>query len=150
LGGQVFFFKRNPANPAGGRGPPRGPRRGAIHRQLAVRHWDVAWLGLVQGECLEHALHAAREHACAALDRDPRSPSLHFLLGRIELRSRGAERAEASLVRARELGMPAAVVRPYLAEAAFQRRRFDQVRACFAEGGPGGPAGAEPMRRYWT
>jgi hypothetical protein len=126
-------------------------RRAAVHRRLALQHWDLAWLGLVQGECLEHALAAARQHARAALAQQPRSPSLQFLLGRIELRLSAPEEAEKALIRARDLGMPAAVIRPYLAEAAFLRRRFDLVRSHFAEGGAGSPAGAVArMRRYWT
>jgi polysaccharide biosynthesis protein PelE len=126
-------------------------RRGPIHRRLALQCWDLAWLGLVQGECLDHALGTARHHAVAALEHDPGSPSLHFLLGRIDLRLNAPERAEAALIRSRELGFPGNVVRPYLAEAAFLRRRFDLVRTYLAEPGPAGPSGiAARLRRYWT
>jgi hypothetical protein len=126
-------------------------RRGPLHRRLALQHWDLAWLGLVQGECLDHALAAARRHAMAAIELDPRSPSLHFLLGRIELRLNAPERAEAALTRSRELGLPAHVARPYLAEAAFLGRRFDLVRKHLAEPGPFGTSGvAALLRRYWT
>jgi hypothetical protein len=126
-------------------------RRGQVHRRLARQYWDLAWLGLVQGECLEHALGGARQHARAALEQEPSSASLHFLLGRIELRLNAPDPAEQALIRSRELGMPAGVVRPYLAEAAFLRRQFDLVRARFREGGAFGSGGAAArMRRYWT
>ena len=76
---------------------------------------------------------------------------MHFLLGRIELRLNAPDPAEQALIRSRELGMPAGVVRPYLAEAAFLRRQFDLVRARFREGGAFGSGGAAArMRRYWT
>jgi len=124
-------------------------RRGALHRRLAFEHWEVAWLGLAQGECLEHTLREARRHADLALEADPASASLHFLLGRIDLRLGGADKAEAELARAAEQGMPAVLLRPYLAEAAFLRRRFDLVKQRLAQ-----PALAvetvDRLQRYWT
>jgi hypothetical protein len=126
-------------------------RRGPIHRRLALQCWDLAWLGLVQGECLDHALGTARRHAVAALEHEPRSPSLHFLLGRIDLRLNAPEQAEAALIRSHELGLPGNVVRPYLAEAAFLRGRFDLVRTYLSERGPAGPSGiGARLRGYWT
>jgi hypothetical protein len=124
---------------------------GSFHRRLASQYWEVAWLGLAQGECLDHALGTARRHAMAALEQDPCSASLHFLLGRIELRLGTPERAERALLRSRELGVPASIAAPYLAEAAFLRRRFDLVRNHLAQPAratPGGPAAR--VRRYWT
>jgi hypothetical protein len=125
---------------------------GSFHRRLASQYWEVAWLGLAQGECLDHALGTARRHALAALEKDPRSASLHFLLGRIELRLGAPERAEQALLRSGELGLPANIVAPYLAETAFLRRRFDLVRSYLmqpaARTTAGGPAAR--LRRYWT
>lgn len=121
--------------------------RAALHRKLAAQHWEVAWAGLVQGECLEHALAEARRHAMAALERDPGSATLHFLLGRIELRLGSPTRAELALLRSRELGMPARVAAPYLAEAAFLRRRFDMVRSHLASCGS---APTSAVRGYWS
>jgi hypothetical protein len=126
-------------------------RHAAIRRRLAFAYWELARLGLTQGECLHHALGLARQHALAALDADPASASLQFLVGRIELRRGEALGAEAALRRAAELGFPAEVVQPYLAEAAFLRRRFDLVRRRLADAGsPGGNAAADRLRRYWS
>jgi len=137
------------ANGALDRAPQR--RLGSIHRRLASQYWEVAWLGLAQGECLDHALGTARRHTMMALDQDPRSASLHLLLGRIELRLGAPERAEAALLRARDLGLPAGVAAPYLAEAAFLRRRFDLVRSHLAMPARATPGGAAArVRRYWT
>lgn len=131
----------------------RAPQRqlASTHRRLASQYWEVAWLGLAQGECLDHALGTARHHATAAVEQDPRSASLHLLLGRIELRLGEPERAEMALLRARDLGLPAGIAAPYLAEAAFLRRRFDLVRSHLslpARSAPGGAAAR--VRRYWT
>ena len=129
----------------------RPERRAALHQKLAAQHWELAWLGLVQGECLDHALATAQKHALAALDEEPASAAVHFLLGRIHLRMGAPEQAEAALLRARELGAPANAVGAYLAEAAFLQRRFDLVRSRFAEarGSPGSETVAR-MRRYWA
>lgn len=124
-------------------------RRGLLRGRLAFQHWELAWSGLVQGECLDHALKTAREHAIRALERHPHSAPLLFLLGRIELRLRQPERAEPALTRARELGLPASVAGPYLAEAAFLRRRFDLVAANLLPCGNASAAAAR-LRRYWT
>jgi polysaccharide biosynthesis protein PelE len=121
-------------------------RQGALHRRLAFQHWEVARLGLVQGECLAHALASARGHALSALEQDPGSHPVHLLLGQIELRLEDPARAEAALVRACELGVSRAVAAPYLAEAAFLRRRFDLVRTRLADAQDGALA---RVRRYW-
>ena len=124
-------------------------RRAAIHRRLALEHWELAWLGLVQGECLGHTLEAARLHALAALEGDRDVGPLHLLLGRIELRRGKAREAATTLLRAAELGLPAKVLRPYLAEAAFLARRFDIVRRQLA-GAVGANETVDRVRRYWA
>ena len=124
-------------------------RRPALHRQLAMEHWELAWLGLAEGACLDQALEAARRHAQTALDAEPLSASLHFLLGRIALRQGHSRQAESELLRASELGLPATLLAPYLAEAAFFARRFDLVRQGLA-GADGGGETVERLRRYWT
>lgn len=129
------------AAPASGRAP--------IHRRLAFEHWELAWLGLAQGDCLAHALEAARRHALVALDGEPRPAPLHFLLARIALRRGEVGGATAALRRAAELGLPASLLAPYLAEAAFLARRLDLVRRALAGAGGGGEA-VERVRRYWS
>jgi len=121
-------------------------QEGALHQRLAFQHWEVARLGLVQGECLAHALASARGHALSALEKDPGSHPVHFLLGQIELRLEDPARAEAALARACELGVSRAVAAPYLAEAAFLRRRVDLVRARLVDAR--GSAVAR-VRSYW-
>lgn len=126
-------------------------RRGALHRQLAFQHWDLAWLGLAQGECLSHALEMARHHALAALEAGNASASLNFLLGRIHLRAGEPEQAEIAFERAEECGAARALLAPWIAEAAYAQRRFDRVRQHLAEADLlGGSETVERLRRYWT
>jgi hypothetical protein len=126
-------------------------RRGPLHRRLAAQHWELAWLGLAEGECLGHALESARRHILAALEKDANSASLHFLLGRIDLRLGAAEKAEGALLRAGELGLPEGIVRPYLAESAFLQRRFDVVRRHLEQAAPPGASETvDRVRRYWV
>ena len=124
-------------------------RRSALQRELALEHWELAWLGLVEGESLDQALGAARRHARAALDGQPRSASLHLLLGRIALRRGDPGEAESELLRAAELGLPVALLAPYLAEAAFLARRLDLVRRRLA-GAAAAFETVERVRRYWA
>jgi tetratricopeptide (TPR) repeat protein len=126
-------------------------RRGPLHRRLALEHWELAWLGLAEGECLGHTLEMARRYVVDAIEQEPEAASLHFLLGRIALRLGGPEKAEAALLRASELGLPEAVVRPYLAESAFLRRRFDLVRRHLAQEAPlHASETVDRVRRFWS
>jgi hypothetical protein len=124
-----------------------GPRD-ARDLRLAAAHWELARTDLADGECLAHALASARRCACAAAARHARCASLELLVGRIELRRGAIDRGEAALMRAVELGLPPAVAAPYLAEAAFLRRRFDRVAQRLAV------ADAQPalarVRRFWS
>jgi tetratricopeptide (TPR) repeat protein len=125
--------------------------RGPLHKRVAFEHWELAWLGLAEGECLSHTLEMARRHVLDAIEQEPRAASLHFLLGRIDLRLGGPEKAEAALRRAFELGLPAALVLPYLAESAFLRRRFDLVRTHLAEAAAlHASETVDRVQRFWS
>jgi hypothetical protein len=116
--------------------------------RLAAAHWELARTDLADGDCLAHALAAARHHARAAAAGHPQRASLALLVGRIELRSGALADAEAALARAIELGLPPAVAAPYLAEAGFLARRFDRVPQWLAAAGDH-PALAR-LRRFWS
>ena len=116
--------------------------------RLAAAHWELARTDLADGDCLAHALTAARHHARAADARHPQRASLALLVGRIELRSGALDDAEAALARSIELGLPPAIAAPYLAEAAFLAGRFDRVPHWLAAAGDH-PAIAR-LRRFWS
>lgn len=126
-------------------------RRHALHRLLAFQHWELAWLGLAEGECLSHALEMARRHALAALESETASASLYILLGRIHLRSNAPGQAAGAFAQALQLGAPRTSLAPWLAEAAYAQRRFDLVRGHLLEADLfGGSETVERLRRYWT
>lgn len=100
-----------------------------LHQRIATDYWEIAYLGLAEGEVLAHALQTARRHAGRALEKQPDGAGSYFLLGRILLRQGHVEQAHTAFVRARELGLPEVELLPYLAEIAFKQRRFHDVRA---------------------
>jgi hypothetical protein len=115
--------------------------------RLAAAHWELARTELADGECLAHALDAARRHARAAAAQHPERAQLALLAGRIALRNRDLAGAHVALSRAVELGLPLAVAAPYLAEVAFLARRFDRVAQRLAASDH--PALAR-IRRFWS
>jgi len=120
----------------------------AADRRLAAAHWELARTELADGECLAHALASARHHARAAAARDPQCAQLALLVGRIELRDGEPAAAETALSRAVELGLPPAIAAPYLAEAAYLRRRFERVASRLA--GAGAHPALARIRSYWS
>lgn len=108
-------------------------QRGAIHKRLAQEHWELAYLGLAQGEVLAHVLEQALEHLRGAMElADDKDAGLHLLRARIFLKTGLADEAVQSLARCRQLGLPPATLIPYEAEAAFRQRRFDEIKSLFA------------------
>jgi hypothetical protein len=121
------------------------------HRRLARDHWELVYGGFVSGDLEPAVLAQARDHALAALEREP-DARMGVLLARIYLRRRQPEAAEAYLARARRAGLPAASAAPLLAEAAFQRRRFGDIATILrgVQRGELRRPELEPVAEYWT
>ncbi|NND89692.1 MAG: hypothetical protein HKN42_02425 [Granulosicoccus sp.] len=96
--------------------------------QIASNYWEL--LTLEQGEPVarQHLLDKAAKASIQAVAVLPVNRNAHFILGQVSLLQGDTRRARVALERARALGMPAAKVLPYLAEAAFMRHDFTQVR----------------------
>lgn len=103
-------------------------RRVTVHRALGRDYWELAYLGLAQGEVLIQVLKAAHEHMNAVLAIQPDDPGAYQMLGRIYLKQGDPHRAHAAFVKATELGLGERSIIPYLAEVAFELRAFEQVR----------------------
>ena len=103
--------------------------RAQLHHHIAQDYWELAYLGLAEGEVLTHVLHTAREHVEAALEQHANAPGLHFLRGCILLRQGDVKGARDAFIKAQSAGLPEVEVLPYLAEVAFRERRFQDVRA---------------------
>lgn len=98
-----------------------------LRRRLAESYWELAYLGLAQGDVLKHVLKTAREHAEAVTRALPGDGGTHLLLARVLIRMGEFDAAEESLKCARDAGMPDPAVLCLLAEVAFLQRRFDLV-----------------------
>ncbi len=105
-----------------------GEVRANTHLQLASNYWELLSLEDAEATMRNQLLEKVRWHAAKATAIDPGNVNGHFTLGLVELRLRRPEQAERSLRLAMHLGMPNEKVLPYLAEVAFQQRRFASVR----------------------
>lgn len=98
------------------------------HRRLGRDHWELVYGGFVSGDLEPAVLGKAREHLERAVALEP-EPGLLRLLARICLRQRDPAGARAWLARASDAGAPAPTLAPWLAEAAWQERRFGEIAA---------------------
>ncbi len=103
------------------------PAAGHIHEQLLDHYWELAYLGLASGEVCRHVLLQALQHADAAIARLGETPALLFRRGRVRLRLADYAGAQADLEQARDRGLDAGDVLPYLAEVAYARKRWHDV-----------------------
>jgi hypothetical protein len=129
----------------------RGAARAGLHARLAQHHWELVELGLAQGDVAAHLLAQAGEHVREALALTPGDGNAQVLLGRIELRRGRLDEAEAAFTEALGCGLGEEVIRPYLAEVAFRRRRFDEVRSHVRALGGEERGALEPrVASYWS
>jgi len=121
------------------------------HRRLARDHWELVYGGFVSGDLEPVVLGKARDHALASLARGP-DARMAVLLARIYLRRRQPEAAQDYLDQAVRAGLPASSAAPLLAEAAFQMRRFGDIRGILRGVGRGELRRPEldPVAEYWT
>jgi tetratricopeptide (TPR) repeat protein len=103
--------------------------RATLHKRLAELYCELVYQRLVHGDLREHATTQARAHVERALALEPHDPALHGLFGQIALSAGEYRSAQIALGRGLDLGLAESRVLPYLAEAAFRLRRFDDVRA---------------------
>lgn len=104
-------------------------QRYACLRHLAELHWELIYASLAQGELRKHILGQARSYLDQALTLDVSPNSgLLFLKGRILLAQGDIDNADQAFQGALALGQPKISALPYLAEMAFKRREFAQVK----------------------
>lgn len=98
-------------------------------RRLAELHWELIYASLAQGELRRYMLDEARRHADEALGCiDKADGGLHFLRGRILMAQGEYDEAVMAIGNAVSSGLSEASALPYLAEIAFQNRRFTYVQ----------------------
>jgi Flp pilus assembly protein TadD len=125
-------------------------QRAALHKQIAELYCELIHQGLVQGGLREHAAGQARQHLERAIALDTADPSTQVLMAQIGLSAGDYGGAHAALQRALALGLPEPRVLPYLAEVAFQTRRFEEVRSIAARlAAQPDTQGSDRVMRYW-
>ena len=97
--------------------------------QIASNYWELLTLEKGEPVARKQLLGKASDAAIQSIVAMPINRNAHFLLGRVSLAQGDMRRANVAFQKARALGMPADKVMPYLAEAAFMRHDFKQVRS---------------------
>ncbi|VVE10401.1 lipopolysaccharide N-acetylglucosaminyl transferase [Pandoraea anhela] len=108
---------------------------------LAQLYWELIYQNLVRGEVLRFTLGRVEQFAREALEQHEDDASMWYLLGRCALLRETPDAAEMHLRQAQFHSFPTERLLPWLAEAAFQKRRYDRV-AYLLGGLGGGVAGA--------
>jgi hypothetical protein len=111
-------------------------QRGDVHERISNRYWELAFLGLAQGEVLRHALNRSLYHLEQAIEAGGGEPGLHIQYGRLLMHQKRWEDASHAFATAVANGVPEMSVAPYLAEIAFEKREFDRVIAQIGRLGP--------------
>ena len=95
--------------------------------QIASNYWELLTLEKGEEVAQKQLLRKAKAAAEKAIEIQPENRNAHFTLARTSLMARDTDTATKSFKRALELGMAAEKVKPYLAEAAFEKKDFKQV-----------------------
>jgi len=144
--------------------------RNACHKAIAALCWELVYHRLVQGAVKQHWLQTARQHmevvfdapddassgASAVADKPGASvmsdADSWLLYGRILLESGDLALAGKAFANARAGGTDEQKILPWLAEIAFNERRFSEVKVCLSALTRPGERGHELalVRAWWN
>ncbi|EON11615.1 MULTISPECIES: polysaccharide transport system component protein [Pandoraea] len=127
-------------------------------RHLAQLYWELIYQNLVRGEVLRFTMERVEQFARDTLEQHDDDASMWYLLGRCALLRETPDVAEMYLRQAQFHSFPTERLLPWLAEAAFQKRRYDRVAQLLgglgasAKGARGATASqaVQPAVRFWT
>jgi len=94
------------------------------HSAIAYDCWELIHVGLVQGDVMNYLLQTARAHVKKALELQPQSAGLQFLLGKLLVRTGELELASEAFRQAELLGIDSQIVNSQLAEIDFSREHL--------------------------
>jgi hypothetical protein len=121
------------------------------HKALAHDYWELAHLGDPHGDALISLCGRAHEHVRAALKLRPRDGGLHFLSGQILLVQVQLDAASDAFEVARQCGIDARQIAAMLAEVAFRRQRYSDVRHHLSQAGSGArQRQLNKLSTYWS
>ncbi|WP_287495834.1 lipopolysaccharide N-acetylglucosaminyl transferase [Pandoraea sp. CB10b_02] len=125
-------------------------------RRLAQLYWELVYQNLVRGEVLRYTLERVETFARDTLAQYEDDASMWYLLGRCALMREQPDAAQMYLRHAQFHSFPTERLLPWLAEAAFQKGRYDHVSQLLGGIGESAVTGAavspvvQPAVRFWT
>lgn len=143
--------------------------RNGYHKTIAALCWELVYHRLVQGAVRQHWLQTARHHLELVLDLSDAAPATlavptmvatstasdpdsWLLYGRILLDSRDLVAARRAFANAQTGGIDEQKILPWLAEIAFNERKFPEVRRHLAALGRTGEKGRDlaQVKVWWA
>lgn len=107
-------------------------KRRELCRDLAFSYWEIVYNDLARDELAVFFVRQSLDYALQALESgEGDDPALLVLIGRLYLKQGEIGRAEESIKAALEQGVHRDRVIPYLAELAFRRRDFGELKRYF-------------------
>ena len=104
------------------------PGKKQLYRQIANDYWELAHLGLVQGEAKNYVLGMAFKYIELGLVYSPEDSGLLFQYAQILLRLGKYQQALEEFKKAEMLGIEFICLQTYYAEIAFYTRRYFEVK----------------------
>lgn len=104
------------------------PNTRHLYRCIVKDYWELAYLGLVEGETLNYVLNKAREYLENGLQRYPNDRGLHLQYAKLLLRLREQQAAYDEFKMAEGLGVGRKQLMLYYAEIDFLHRRYGEVK----------------------
>lgn len=104
-----------------------------LYRTIVNDYWELAHLGLVEGETLNYILNKAQDYLEKGLQRYPKDRGLHLQYAKLLLRSGKAQEAYNEFKLAENLGVSKQKLLLYYAEIAYLQRRFGDVKYYMGE-----------------
>ncbi|BBP00284.1 hypothetical protein [Sulfuriferula nivalis] len=101
-------------------------------KQLTELYWAFVYEQLAEGDMRTYMLNQSEKYALSALEIKE-DGDLWVLLAQILVKQEKALAAEAAFKHAQRLGIPATRISPYLAELAFLKQNYPQVRKYLSE-----------------
>jgi tetratricopeptide (TPR) repeat protein len=123
-----------------------------LHERISNSYWELAYLGLAQGDVLRHVLNRSLHHLDQALNTSAGDPGLYIQRGRLLMNQKRWDEATDAFAAAIEKGVPETSVAPYLAEIAFEKREFNNVITFIGRLGPSVRKSERlaAIAAYWT
>lgn len=103
-----------------------------FQKELVLLYWELLNLAIGQEDLQQFYFEQTAFHLQLASELMPDDPGLQILRARLALRQNRTEVAERALRETERYPIPPSRTVPYLAELAFQQRRYDQVAAALA------------------